>query len=289
MAIQEFQIGKIKFDLHYQSGNKRKLPLVLFIHGFKSFRRWGFIPFLCEEISKENFLVLNFDFSMNGVISEYPVHFDNAIFSKNTVKQELEDTSNLLEYLLGQRENNINDNELNMILGDRWDGTIFLLGHSRGGAIAMLTSLLFSEVKKIALLATIAYFDRYTERLKKEWAEKGLLEFQDTMSKQVLQIDYSYIKDIEQNKEKYNLLESANKINIPVLFVHGNNDLSVKYNEAKEIFTILEKNQKSSCNFVIIKNANHLFNVSHPFIQTNKYLDEALKIILKFLKENEAS
>ena len=56
-------------------------------------------------------------------------------------------------------------------------------------------------------------FDRYTDRLKKEWKDKGYIETENTRTKQMMRFNYTYLEDIEKNREKLDILKSYVKIN----------------------------------------------------------------------------
>ena len=63
---------------------------------------------------------------------------------------------------------------------------IFLLGHSRGGAIAILSADRITEIKKIATLAAV---DNLVKRLSntmslEEWKLKGLRYIENSRTKQ---------------------------------------------------------------------------------------------------------
>lgn len=277
VATKTIQINGLTFDVHLHE-NLQSKPIAIFFHGFKSFRNWGFIPYICNELANDNIITINLDFTLNGVISENPVVFDIERFARNTITQELDDARKLIKTL----NNSKNIPQLKEVLKD-WNGEVILMGHSRGGGISML---LADEIKtsKLILLGTISTFDRYTSRLKQEWLSKGYLEFNDIMNKQLLRMNSTYLIDLEENKEKFDLYKIARHLEIPVLFIHGENDISERAEKAKEIYKIIQNNQKSNCNFVLLQKANHLFNVTHPFENTNLFLEEALNNIKNFLK-----
>ncbi len=45
-----------------QNGN-----CLIFVHGFKGFKDWGFGPYLADYFSKKGYFVITFNFSHNGV------------------------------------------------------------------------------------------------------------------------------------------------------------------------------------------------------------------------------
>jgi pimeloyl-ACP methyl ester carboxylesterase len=255
-------------------------------------------------LATEGFITINIDFEYNGIISENPVEFDSDRFSMNTVSREFENASSILELLNSlhnaEKNNLIFNNyssysvelkelqEFKTDILQRWNGEINLVGHSRGGGIALLAANRYNFVKKIALLAPIGYFDRYTDRLKAKWRNDKWLEFNDIMSKQQLRINASYIDDLDENKSEYDLLKIAENLSNPILIIHGENDLSVPVSESKELynsFKKIEQNIRTNRNFVLLKKANHLFNINHPFEKSNSYLDEVCDLLNNFLKE----
>lgn len=275
------EINKLRFDVRKSIPHKQA-PIFLFLHGFKSFRNWGFIPYLSEQVAQKDCISINLDFTKNGVISENPIKFDIQIFSENTVSHEIQDVDNIISIL---RNQTLWDDNLKNAL-ENWNGKIILCGHSRGAGIAIVIAAKYIEVERLILLAPVSNFNRYTERFIEKWIKDGYMEFNDPTSSQKLKISSSYIKDLIDNSEKYNLKKIMEKLDIPTLIIHGDNDLSTPLREGTELFENYEKNienKRNRCNFVIIKKANHIFNCSHPFSGTNQYLDEVLHNIEDFL------
>jgi len=195
MEIINFQILKsdnltINCDLRSIPENRKK-PLVIFLHGFKSFRNWGFIPFCCEFFAKNGFMVINFDYSMNGIIDSEKSIFDTEIFARQTISSHLNDFIYLIEKIKAK------DIVINDYLARYWNNQVFTIGHSMGGAISLLG---YDKVRqdKIVLWATISQIDRNTERQKQIWKEKGYTEIKIMPSEQILHLNYSYIEDKEK-------------------------------------------------------------------------------------------
>lgn len=304
MVVQKIKINDISFDIRFDEGIQHKSSLVIFLHGFKSFRNWGFIPYICSKFASAGLISLNLDFEFNGILTENPVQFDIEKFAMNNVSKELENINFLLSLLnelhsakslqqdffknFASIENSDDFEILNKILEQKWNGKVSLVGHSRGGGISILAARDNNIVDKIGLLAPIAHFDRYTPRLKAKWIDEGYLEFNDSMSKQTLKMNSDYVLDLEQNKDRFNLIKFAETLANPVFIIHGENDVSVPLSEVEDLVNSLKKNeinQFTSRNFVIIKKANHLFNINHPFEKSNPYLDEVCDLLISFLKE----
>lgn len=295
-----FNYENLNFDLRFDSAEISKRPLVIFFHGFKSFRNWGFIPYICSFLAENGYLVINLDFEYNGIISENPINYDVDKFSKNTVSKELENASKIIE--LSNRLHNIDSHSKNIfedikgnslinlkeVFDDYWNGEINLIGHSRGSAVALLSALRYNEIKKIALLAPIGTFERFSARIIKKWKDEGFLEFNDSKSNQKLKMGMDYLDDIERNRDNFDLMNAAKKIENPVIIIYGSNDLSVSEKEVRELYESLtekEQNFRTYRNFVFLEKANHLFNINHPFDGSNSYLDKVCDLLVTFLDE----
>lgn len=273
--IQKFDNLFVNCDLRFIPDNRKK-ALVIFLHGFKSFRNWGFIPFCCEFLAKKGFMVINFDYSTNGIIDSEKSIFDPEIFARQTISSHLNDFLDLVEKIKKK------DILINNYLSEYWNNQIFTIGHSMGGAISLLG---YDKVRqdKIVLWATISQIDRNTERQKQIWKDKGYTEIKIMPSEQILHLNYSYIEDKEKNFADNSIVNSLKFIEIPVLIIHPKNDMVVKINEAEELYKALEHNNRRELYY--IEGAGHTFSISHPFNNSNIYLDEALNKTLDFLKK----
>jgi dienelactone hydrolase len=260
--------------LHLPSGEGHN-PLIIIIHGFKAFRQWGFFPYTAEYFASNGFPVMNIDLSANGIIDPEKGLIDKQIFSKNRVSRELEDADVLFRGIISGAH------PLSHELSQYWNGEIYLLGHSRGAAISVLSCVKFSEVRKLALWAPIAEFNRYTPRQISVWKEKGSLDFIDSQTGQELSIEYGYIEEILRNQASYDIVNTIKTIEIPTLLLHGENDLTVRRQEAEKLFFANRK----YVNFEIVNRANHTFAVVHPFSGVNQTLSLVLEKTLDFYKK----
>jgi pimeloyl-ACP methyl ester carboxylesterase len=89
-------------------------------------------------------------------------------------------------------------------------------------------------------------------------------------------------QDFIQNKERLNIENAAKKITIPHLIIHGDKDTSISVNEGEKLHTW---NPKSILK--IIEKANHVFNVSHPWIENkgSDAFEKTVKICIDFLRQ----
>jgi esterase/lipase len=260
-------------DIRFNTETKIKSPVLIFCHGLKGFKDWGCFPYMLESIAEEDIFTVSFNFSYNGtgLTGGDEQEFTRLdLFAKNTLSRELDDLEDIIRFLV--ENSNVFNYDLNRI---------YLMGHSRGGGIAIIKTSQNPKIKKLITLASVAIFDRYTDRLKKEWKEKGYIETMNTRTKQMMRFNYSYLQDLEKNSAKLDVLKAISKVQVPTLLVHGENDLSVDCTEAQ---TLYDFSNKKNTRLEIYKNTNHTFGAEHPFKGTSSILENVLKSIIDFLK-----
>jgi dienelactone hydrolase len=259
------------------SGTDQKLPLIIIAHGFLGYKRWGFIPFLSDTLAASGFHVLSFSFSMNGVDEETGRITDPGAFSQNTVSRELRD--------LQRVKDAVKDSTLSVNINPEGIG---LMGHSRGGAVALLLASESDTVDSLVTWSTPANLDRYTERRKKIWKRDGSLKFHSDRSDVPLNLNYSYYQDISRNRKKYNIRKQASKLKIPHLMVHGDRDAAVSLKETKKL---LENPKSRKRKLKVIPGCGHTFGITHPMEKASSALNKAVTIttrwFVKTLTDNQ--
>jgi predicted alpha/beta-fold hydrolase len=248
-------------------------PLVLLIHGFRAFKDWGFFPYFAEKIAEFGYFASTIDFSLNTLIDKEKCLFDMERFSKNTVTQEITEAKLFLSML--------NNKEF---VGEEfakyWNGDVYLIGHSLGGALAIITAEGLSNVKKLATICSIFDFDIYTERQKEDWIKNGFKEFTDSTTNQKIKLDVNFLLDRLTYSGEKSLTSVVSKLNIPYYILHTEADATVSPKAA----TILANavSNKKLLKMDIIKSGNHLLNSSHPFKESNPVLEKIISSILDF-------
>ncbi len=257
-------------DIRYPNNNSKNLPLLIFCHGFKGFKDWGGFPYMLEKISASGVFCVSFNFSYNGIGETDLTEFTRLdLFAKNTISRELDDLHAIINYFDENR--NLYNYDFNALT---------LMGHSRGGGVAIIKTAEDKRVNKLITLAAVSTFNRYTEERKKEWERKGYLGVLNTRTQQMMKINYSFLKDLEKNKKRFDIKNAVKKINCPFLIVHGKEDLSVDYSDALELY---EVSNKTNTKLITIENTGHTFGVSHPFIGTTPYFETVISEIIKFI------
>jgi len=266
-----FEIGTDFFCNSEQSINK--IPLIIFCHGFKGFKDWGGFPYMMEQLAFNGFASVSFNFSHNGVSKENPHEFTKPeLFSQNTFSQELDDLRIVLNYFYVHAEKyNIDKN------------SIGLIGHSRGGGIAVIKASEDEKIKALAVLASVSEFDRYSDEQKRKWKEKGYYEVENTRTKQVMRLNYSLMEDMGRNKDRMNITNAISKIKFPLLIIHGKEDLAVKSESANELY---KYSNKQNSELQIIENTGHTFGAVHPFKGTTKAFEQVIELLVGFFNSS---
>lgn len=248
--------------------NIKSSPCLIFVHGFKGFKDWGFFPYTAKHFADKGFFVLSFNFSHNGVDDDGFEFNRLDKFAKNTVSLEVSE----LVQVINAYKNGFFSNDVN--------GKIGLLGHSRGGAVALLSSLV-EKVDAYIVWASVDKLDRYTDRQKIEWKKKGFVEALNSRTNQMMRMDVTLLDDIETNKDGSLSIEKAvKKLKKPLLILHGTEDLTVPFAEGEQIYNWSDK---SITKFEKLATCGHTFDIVHPFEGSNKKFDLVISKTQDFL------
>ncbi len=238
------------FDLTYSSIRKSS-NLVLFLHGYKGFKDWGPWFLVAETFANQGFDFLKFNFSHNGGTVENPIDFpDLEAFANNTYSKEIEDLKCILEMVSN-----------GIPLGDEvanYDN-IYLIGHSRGGGIAVLGANRFHRFEKMATWASVADFGERFNFDQNDWKKTGVAYVQNSRTGQELPHNYRFYTDFIENQDQLNVLKSASEIRIPWLIAHGSEDEAVSLEDASRLS---EANPKALT--FIVESTGHTFGGKHP-------------------------
>jgi pimeloyl-ACP methyl ester carboxylesterase len=245
---------------------------LVFVHGFKGFKDWGFVPYLGEYFANQGFFVITFNFSHNGIGENKTEFTELDKFADNTYSLEVRELNELISAFR---------NDFFEVKGN---ADIGVIGHSRGGAIVLLTCSKRNDINAVATWASISTFDRYSERQKKEWRLKGYFEALNTRTKQMMHQNVSILDDIEKNKETgLNIQNAVEKLNCPLLIAHGVQDMAVPISEAEQLY---EWSNKSKTELFKIYSTGHTFDIVHPFAGTSDNFEKLLDKTKLFFVNN---
>ncbi len=248
-----------------------KLPLIIFIHGYKGYKDWGAWELMGEKFARASFYFVKFNFSHNGTTIHDPKSFaDLEAFGQNNYSKELYDLEIVINHFKNQKEINSEN--------------ITLLGHSRGGGISIIKASENNLVSKLITLASVSTLDRFPkDEAFENWKNDGVYFVENARTKQKMPHYFQFFEDYEINKERFNIENACENLTIPSLFIHGSNDESVNLEHSENLHQWTKDSQ-----LVIIENSNHIFGAKEPWESDSlpKELDEAVGICIDFLRES---
>ncbi|MFN3306669.1 MAG: alpha/beta hydrolase family protein [Candidatus Kapaibacteriota bacterium] len=272
----ELQIKKddsIVGDVKYSTNFEGLLPVVIITHGFTGHKDWGFLPYFSEKLAQNGFLTITYNFSTDLVDPIRDWFIDVDKFSTFTISQEVNELAILVENIC--QKSIFSEDTASKVD----TSTLYLVGQSLGGAVSMIFSAKFNKAEKIVLLGTVGTLFRYTERQVELWKKEGIWSFSNTRTGQPLKLSVSYYYDLIENN--YKLENFLSNIRVPVLFIHGREDLTVPL---KEIENLIQLSKNPFVELKVIEKTGHTFGVEHPFSHSTEPLELVIKETINFLR-----
>ncbi|MCL4807322.1 MAG: acetylxylan esterase [Thermoanaerobaculia bacterium] len=245
-------------------------PVVVCCHGFKGFKDWGFHPWLGENLAEAGLAAVHFNFSRNGVKAADGDVEDLDAFRGNTLSIERDDLDTVLDAVLAGRIDPALD-----------PARLALLGHSRGGGIALVGASERQEVRSLVTWAAVSHFDRiHDEATLAAWRRTGVYEVLNSRTGQLLPMGVAFLDDVLGNLGRLDLLSAAMRLGRPWLLVHGTADETVPFAEAEELVLAA----LGGARVVPVDGGGHTFGAVHPFAGPTPHLDAALGATVAHLR-----
>ena len=241
---------------------ERPRALVIVVHGFKGFKDWGFFPWLAQRLTHHHLAVCRFNMSRSG-IGDDPESFDRLdLFEGDTYSTQLDDLRRVVAYAQEQVPHT----------------PTFLLGHSRGGGIALLAAADVTHLRGVIAWSPISRVDRWDDATKRQWRKDGFREEVNARTKQVMRMSTRILDDYEANRDRLDITAAARNLALPLLVVHGGRDESVPVDEGRHLAA-----QTAQSSLVVIERAGHTFNAIHPLVHVPFELVLAAEVSAHFV------
>lgn len=229
---------------------------------------------MANTFAEAHFCFIKFNFSHNGGTMEQPIDFpDLEAFGNNNYTKELDDLESVINWVC---ENKHLKKALNL-------NSISLIGHSRAGGIVSIKAEEDARIKNVISLAGVSSFGKRTSTTGdlEKWKRDGVKYVLNGRTKQQMPHYYQFYEDFIKNEKRLTIKRAVSNLKIPHLIIHGDNDTSISIDEAKNLH---KWNAKSD--FIIIKDADHVFNAKHPWSDDELpiKLEEVILVCLEFLK-----
>jgi dienelactone hydrolase len=239
-------LGDILVDVR-AGGRGSPRPAVIVVHGFKGFKDWGLWPSLAERLARAGLFAVTFNLSGSGVDDTgefvYPEQFGH-----NTFSAELQDLRRVTDALAAGD------------LGVAPPSSLGLLGHSRGGGIAVLHTANDHRVRALATWAAISTVERWPAAERAAWRRAGVNPVKNARTGQVLPQYTDVLDDIERNAATLDIVGAAARVTVPWLIVHGTEDEAVRLAEGERLAGAAPESR-----FLAVEGAGHTFGAAHPW------------------------
>lgn len=259
--------------LHWTQHRPKAGPLkgrALMVHGYKGFREWGNWKGVAERWAQEGWEVTRMDFSHNGHLPPFlETCLDEEAWSANRYHIERDEVAFSLAQI------------------DKGDLPMVVMGHSRGGAMAVLGAEQHvrqgGRMDGIALWAPVS---NVVSRLPngaalEAWKSSNRLEVLNGRTGQTLVHPFAFYSETVQRADELSVERATKATKCPVLVIHGTLDPAVHHSEGKRI---CEWAQHGS--FEPIDDGDHVFGMRHPWPDAREWplhLEEAWRRQLAWL------
>ncbi len=258
--------------------DKRPKPIIVFLHGFKGFKDWGTFPLIAEILSDAGFVVIKVNFSHNGVTPNDPVDFtDLGAFAENRFSYELDDVRDVIDFIHSSSFR-VPAIEINT---DR----IHLVGHSRGGATAIIYAADDDRIHSVCGWAAVCNLeDRWPQEALEKWKAAGVTFVPNARTGQEMPLKYDLVEDYLEHQERLNVRQRLQEMNKPIMLIHGTEDETVPLED-----TLKATESMTHVDLKIIEGANHVFGGGHPYDETELpvHSRELISETINFLRNND--
>jgi dipeptidyl aminopeptidase/acylaminoacyl peptidase len=276
MSVRAFELvgsggAPIRGDVWLPDHVAARAPVVVGIHGFKGFRKWGFWPTIGASLNYAGFALVSFDMSHNGV-GAGGLDFDEPdLFEANTWAREEEDLGVVLAAL---RSGRLPD-------PDRVDPSrLALLGHSRGGGLAVVRAADDARVRAVVTLAPIATTRRFDDATLAKARRDGFIPILNTRTLETLRFGAAAVVEQTTRADLHHIAANyASRLAAPLLVVHGEADSAVDPREGRTLAAAAPRGT-----YVGIAGADHVLGCHHPWAGTTPAFDRFLDETSRFLR-----
>lgn len=235
--------NKLAGLIDYPKGKKIKYPAVLLVHGFHYHKHDAEFDVLSSRLSDKGFLVFRFDFTGCGE--------SEGDFINESLTKEIDDFNKILLYIKSRE-----DVDKIGVLAQSF-GTAGVIAAKPDVSAIVLTSTTGDHLKSLPNL----FGDNYNP---------DGISWKKRSYGGMTRVNKSFWEDLR----RYNLFEIVKDVHVPILFIHGDKDSSIRYENTIKLAKLANNPKKE----VIVKGMEHdwMPDPEELYIETiewfNKYL-----------------
>lgn len=238
-------------DVSHPSDTSAIKGYIIFVHGYKGFKDWGAWNLVAEHFASAGFCFVKFNFSHNGTSPEQPTDFVNLeAFGNNNYSKECNDLNTVIDWVLHS---------------DRFPKSqkeITIIGHSRGGGIAVLVTARHPAVSRVITWASLDDFGkRFPQGTDlEEWKNRGVYHVMNGRTGQQMPHRYQWYEDYLEHVDLQDIKWHALLCKKPAMVIHAIDDESVHVSAAMRL-----KKWFQNSSILLIDSGGHTFGSSHPW------------------------
>lgn len=233
--------AELAATLHYPASTGSKNPIIIIAHGFVGNRIGVDRLFIksAREFSEQGYMVLRFDYAGCGE--------STGDYGGGGIDALIDQTRSVIDYALGI---------------DCVDPTrVILLGHSLGGAVAILTAAKDKRIKTLVLWSAVAHpFNDIVKitgkKLYEDSVQFGSADY----------LGYSFKSSFFESLPKHQPFEQTRRFSGDVFLVHGTNDEVIPVDYCFLYQKLFWMRSQGQCDKEIIFQADHTYS-SHQAYQ----------------------
>ena len=246
-------------------------PWVLVLHGFKGFMDWGFFPLLAQRLVRRGLCVVRFNHSGSGIGADLETFSDAGAFRRATLSRELEDIERVRAWIEQGKVGRIDPRRK------------ALLGHSRGGGMALVHAARSGDYDAVVTWAAVDGFGRWDAATVADWRREGVLPVHNARTGQTLEVSSEVLEDYERHKKELDVLAACGRLHAPLLAIHGSEDEAV---EPEALERIASAASRSRVRKLLVRGAGHTFGATHPLGEVTPRLELVLRETEDFLAQH---
>ncbi len=262
----------------YLPAHQGRAPVVVMVHGFKGFKHWGFFPLFGRMLADAGFAAAAINLSHCGLTGPTDVFNRLDLFERDTWGKRLHDlqqvvTAAALGLLTTKR--------------DLDGGRLALLGHSAGGGLCVLQTAKDPRVRALVTLAAIARPCRWSpEEYQPHLKANGAMTVLNGRTNQEMRVGQAFFDEIARHPQAFDILAAARSHTRPWLLVHGVDDESVPFVEARDLLEAANGNAIGGENAKLfsIDNTGHAFGAEHPLRRRPSELLQICEAVVAHLR-----
>jgi dienelactone hydrolase len=259
-------LGDILVDVRAASRDHAQ-PAVLLLHGFKGWKDYAFLPVFAERLARSGFVAVTASVSGAGVDAAGDfTQLDR--FAVNTYSRELDDLGVVMRALTaGALESAV-------------PSSVGVVGHSRGGGIALLLAHETPAVRAVATWAAIGRVRRHSDAELAAWKQLGTIRVLHQRLRIHLPLSYEVVEDcLRYEHGRLDIPAAAAALGRPWLQVHGTGDMTVPYHEATDIAAVAGPGHET----LFLEGVDHTFGAVHPWAGPTPAITRVFDMTARFL------